>query len=143
MWKEKRPEELDYQEVRIWDSSGVFFEGRAAFRKWTSAESFWRGFRKSAKIVLISIGVMLPFGFLDPFAFLIWGSLGIGAALLILGPFLHLKYWGEAVSFFFVESECPYCHTQGRLEPYISTSFEKTFTVICKTCGQTARGTQS
>lgn len=139
MFKEKVPTDFVFQAVALVDSAGVRTSGRAAIKKWTPKESFWRGFKRAARIVAILIGACLPFAFLEPFAFMVWGSVAIGTVVLIIGPILHLKYWQETESFFYVEAECPQCHQQGKLNPYVSTSFAQSFTVLCSACGQTSR----
>src|SRR4051794_10704896 len=108
MLKEPLPHKLEYKTVLVSDSSARQYPGRAAFKQWTPREAFVRGFRRSAKIVGVLFLVPLPLAFLEPFAFMAWGSLTLGALVLVLGPYLHLKYWGEVRSFFFVEAECPY-----------------------------------
>ena len=138
MLKEPNPANLEYKSVYVLDSSLRQYPGIAAFKQWTAREAFVRGFRRSAKIVAILFVVPLPLAFLEPFAFMAWGSLALGGLVLVLGPYLHLKYWGETRSFFFVEAECPYCHTIGKLNPYVSTAFLERFTVLCSSCGQSS-----
>ncbi len=138
MLKEPLPVNLEYKAVTVWDSSLRQYPGRAAFKQWTPREAFLRGFRRSVKIIGVLFLVPLPFAFLEPFAFMVWGSLALGGLLLVLGPYLHLKYWGETCSFFFVEAECPHCHRNGELAPYLSTAFLEEFTVLCPSCGQSS-----
>jgi len=138
MLKEQIPADLEYKAVWVLDSSLREYPGQAAFKQWTPREAFFRGFRRSARIVALLFIVPLPFAFLEPFAFMVWGSLALGGLLLVLGPYLHLKYWGETRSFFFVEAECPHCHASGKLKPYVSTSFLEEFTVLCPLCGQSS-----
>jgi hypothetical protein len=138
MLKEALPENLEFKSVFVLDSSLRQFPGLAAYRQWTPREAFLRGFRRSAKIVGVLFLVPLPFAFLDPFAFLVWGTLTLGVLVLVLGPYLHLKYWGETSSFFFVEAECPHCHMNGKLTPFMSTAFLEEFTVLCPLCGQSS-----
>ncbi|MEO7162979.1 MAG: hypothetical protein ABI041_08670, partial [Bdellovibrionia bacterium] len=128
MLKETIPENVQYKSVMILDSSLRPYVGRAAFKEWTPREAFMRGFRRSAKIIAILFILPLPLAFMEPFAFMAWGSLTLGGLILVLGPYLHLKYWGESRSFFFVDGECPHCHASGRLNPYISTAFLEEFT---------------
>jgi hypothetical protein len=137
MLKEKLPDGLVFISVLVVDSSGDQQAGRAAVKRWTPKESFLRGFRKAAKIVSVLIAGCLPFAFLEPFAFMVWGSLVIGGLVLVLGPFLHLKYGSEAESFFYVEAKCPHCQVEGKLNPYVSTAFASRFTLLCPACGQT------
>lgn len=139
MIKEKLPQLLQFNNVIVKDSSNCTYPGRAAIKEWTSKEAFLRGFQISAKVTGTLLAITLPFAFLEPFAFMVFGSVAIGSILLILGPFLHMKYWAEPVSFFYVESECPYCHAQCKLTPYVNTAFTSTFTVLCPKCGQTAQ----
>jgi hypothetical protein len=138
MLPEKVPSELSFAPVSVRDSSGKEGLGRVAYKEWESKEAFWRGFKKSAKIVGILIALPLPFLFLEPFAFMVWGSAVIFGSLLFIGPYLHMKYWGEAFSFFYVEAECPYCRKSGKLNPYVSTELQEEFTVLCSACGQTS-----
>lgn len=138
MLDEKIPDQLQYKSVIVLDSSAKSYPGRVAIRSWTSGEAFWRGFKRSAKIVGVLVGIPLPFAFLEPFAFMVWGSVVIASAVLFVGPFLHMTYWEESVSFFFVESECPYCHKYDRMTPYVSTAFKEEFVILCPNCGQTA-----
>jgi hypothetical protein len=136
MLKESIPANLEYKSVLVLDSSLNQYPGRAAFKQWTAREAFVRGFRRSARTIGVLLLIPLPFAFLEPFAFMVWGSLTIGALLLIVGPYLHLKYWGETSSFFFVEAECPHCHQSVKLTPYLSTAFVEDFSVLCPACGQ-------
>lgn len=129
---------MEHENVEILSSSGEVLPGRAAFRRWTSKEAFWRGFRRSGKVVGILVLLPLPFAFLEPFAFMVWGSIAILAAFAVVGPYLHMKFWGESTSFFYVEGQCPYCQIEGRLKPYLSTHYQEKFTVLCKSCGQTS-----
>jgi hypothetical protein len=138
MLKEPIPANVEYKTVIVLDSSLRQYVGKAAFKQWTPREAFMRGFRRSAKIVGILFILPLPLAFMEPFAFMAWGTLTLGGLVLILGPYLHLKYWGETRSFFFVESECPHCHMNGKLNPYISTAFLEEFTVLCSSCGQSS-----
>lgn len=139
MFQETLPEHLSYRSVRVLDSSAIEYPGKAAIREWTLKEAFWRGFRKAAKIASILIGITLPFAFLEPFAFMVWGSVTVVSVLLFVGPFLHMKFWAESVTFFYVESECPYCHKFEKLKPYVSTAYQETFAVLCPSCGVTSR----
>jgi hypothetical protein len=138
MLKEPLPSNLEYRAVIVLDNSLREYPGRAAFKQWTPREAFIRGFRRSAKIVGVLFLLPLPLAFLEPFAFMAWGSLTLGGLVLVLGPYLHLKYWGEARSFFFVQAECPQCHCNGELAPYLSTAFLEEFTVLCPSCGQSS-----
>lgn len=139
MFKEPIPRGLSTEEVQLVDSSGVAHPGRAAFKVWTKKDSFVRGFRKAFKIVGILIGMALPFAFLEPFAFMVWGGVWIGGTLFLIGPYFHLKYAEESVSFFYVEGICPNCKKDAKLESYVSTAFTQEVTVICPECGQTCR----
>lgn len=137
MLKEKPPKRLTSVPVFILDSSLKKHKARAAVKKWTPREAFWRGFRQSAKIVGILVLLPLPFAFLEPFAFMVWGSLALLVSLIVIGPVLHLKFWSETESFFHVEGECPSCHVKTKLKPYLSKAFTPEFTAICPDCGQT------
>lgn len=139
MLPEQIPDHLSYEPVFVLDSSGKKHSGKAAIKRWDQKSAFWRGFKKSAKIVGVIILLALPFGFLEPFAFMVWGSILIGLTLLVLGPFLHMRFWAESVSFFYVEATCPYCQTKGKLNPYLSTAYTDEFTILCPHCGETMR----
>ena len=139
MLREKTPKHLTFESVFVLDSSGKKHPGLAAIKKWTSKEAFNRGFKKSAKIVGTLIAITLPFAFMEPFAFMVWGSIALGITLLFVGPFLHMTYWNEPVSFFYVETSCPYCKQKVKLTSYVSTAFADEFTALCPNCGQTSR----
>jgi hypothetical protein len=143
MWKEKLPTELSAIEVVLLDSSLREFKGIATVKRWTPRESFRRGFVLSARFIVCCILVALPFALLEPFAFLGWGSLLLLFLLLGLGPYLHLKYADESVSFFYVDGQCPVCHQFVRLTPFVSTQFSERFTVLCPACGQSATARQN
>lgn len=127
----------EFRKVQILSSSGDKYEGTAAVHIWTPTEAFWRGLRKSGRIVGIILLCILPFALMEPFAFMLWGSVSIGILVLIVGPVLHLKYWNESTSFEYVTGTCPGCRQSGKLYPYIHAAFEAQFTVLCKECGQT------
>ncbi len=127
------------RKVLILGSSGEVYPGTARVQTWTAGKRFWRGLKRSARIVGACLLVILPFAVIEPFAFLLWGSVVLGFLFLFLGPFLHLKYWCETTSFEHVESHCPSCKTSQLLRPYVSTAFEPEFTVLCPACGQTAK----
>ena len=106
-------------------------------------QAFWKGAKRSARIVGIVMGVLLPFAFMEPFLFLIWGSITFLVLVFLVGPYLHLQFATETSSFSTIHAACPHCGTEGELTPYLSTRFEKEFTVLCPTCGQTARAQRS
>lgn len=143
MFSEKIPSDLKNVPVIVLDNSGLKYPGMAAIKVWTPQEAFCRGFKKSLKIVRVLLLLPLPFVFLEPFAFMIWGSLSLAGAFFLAGPFLHVYYWSESTSFFFVDAECPYCHTVGKLQPFIGTAFNETFTVLCPECGQSSQAAQT
>lgn len=118
-------------------SSGEVGMGQALITRWSSREAFWRGFIRALKIVAILIGITLPLLFLEPFLFLIWGTVVIGMNLMFVGPYLHLKYWNERISFSLVEATCPHCQNSKTLKPYLSTEFKPNFVGLCPSCGQT------
>lgn len=138
MFDEKIPQKLERVKVMVSGSSSEEHPGWAWIKKWSPKEAFWRGFRKAAKIVAVLIGLILPLAFLEPFAFMVWGSIVILGSILFLGPILHLKYWEEAISFFYVEAKCSYCHEKAKLTPFLTTSFKNEFKVLCPECGQTS-----
>ena len=138
MLKETIPNNLEFKSVTLFDSSRRPFPGRVAFKIWTSAESFKRGFKRSLKIVSILFVLPLPFALLEPFAFIVWGSITLAFIVFVLGPYFHLKYWNEKQTFFYVQAECPSCHQTGQLMPYLSTALAQEFTVLCSGCGQTS-----
>lgn len=106
----------------------------------TRGAAFWHGGKRAAKIIGIVMLALLPFGFLEPFLFLVWGSVALVILIGFVGPYLHLTYASETRSFTGVRGECPSCRsTKEPLKPYLSTRFEAEFTVICPACGQTAR----
>ncbi len=105
----------------------------------SSDQSFWTGGKRAAKWVGIAILAALPFGLLEPFLFMLWGSLLFFVLLFIVGPYLHVRFADERVSFISVRSHCPHCQSEKPLEPYISSKFGREFKVICPDCGQTTR----
>ena len=115
------------------------FPARIAIQRWTGKERLKRGFKRSFKILFPILIGLFPFGFLEPFLFMIWGSIAVGLILFLAGPLLFSKYFSEKSSFEYVEGECPYCHAQEKLQPYLETALEEQFTVICSKCGQTAQ----
>ena len=138
MLKEKLPSSLESKPVTVFDSARNPYPGQAGVKVWTPQEAFKKGFLKAAKVVGILIILPLPLGFLDPFAFMVWGTIVFLSLILFVGPYLHLHYWKESASFFYVQGTCPYCHQEVKLEPYVDTAFRSTFTVICPACGQTS-----
>lgn len=125
--------------VKVYGPAGEDYPGVAIVERRSEMEAFRRGGRKSLKIIGIIFGASLPFAFLDPFFFLLWGSILASVLLVIVGPYLHYRFADEVESFREVKAECPSCHATKKLEPYVSSKFEREFTVICATCGQTAR----
>lgn len=129
--------------VQILNSAREPSPGTATIITRSSKEAFWAGGKRSAKLVAILVVAMLPFGFMEPFLFMIWGSIALVVLIFGLGPFLHLIFWGERTSFTEVQGSCPYCKDPGPLKPYLDTRFEKEVTVLCGQCGQTSRVQQS
>jgi hypothetical protein len=125
--------------VTLMNSDGSSKSGMARVIITPSKKAFWKGAVRAARLLGIVMLVALPFGFLEPFLFMIWGSGLFILLVFIIGPILHLHFASETHSFTCVEAECPYCQSGGGLKPYLSTRFEDEFTVICSSCGQTTR----
>jgi len=139
LWKEPLPKDLERIPARVFGDSP---EPHAAFmsvRHWPRGERMRRGFRLSFKILFPIMLALIPLGVLEPFAFMIWGSIAYGIILFIAGPMLFAKYYGEEYSFFAVETPCPRCQAPGPLRPYVSTRLEPEVTVLCGACGQTSK----
>lgn len=135
---EKIPKGLVVEEVRILSPSReTWTPGKAAVKRWTPFESFARGFRKAAKLAFILLVLPLPLAFVEPFLFMIWGSV-LGLLLIaVVGPVLHFLYSAESESFFYVDGACAHCAKEGRLTPFVSTSYKSEgFVVLCAACGQ-------
>ncbi|MGE0615841.1 MAG: hypothetical protein AB7P04_09380 [Bacteriovoracia bacterium] len=127
-------------DVNVFDSSMNGTPGVATVQEWNSTQAFVRGFKRSARIVIMIFVIMLPLAVIEPFLFMIWGSAISALLIFIVGPFLHMKYWSERATFLHVESSCPYCKVEGRLTPFLSTAFVREgFTALCPACGQTVR----
>src|SRR4051812_11922472 len=109
MLRERLPAGTETRDVELRGHGLTTVPGRAVIRRWTRPERVRRGFRLSARLLLPIMGLLLPLGFLEPFLFLIWGSVVYAAILLIAGPLLFAKYSAEEVSFFHVEAACPHC----------------------------------
>jgi hypothetical protein len=137
MIKEAIPEGLQFREVQLLGSGEESVRGRAAVKAWTHKERTLRGFRISAKMLSPIVLFMLPFAFLEPFLFMIWGSIAMAIVFLVAGPVLFGKYRAEEVSFFYVDGPCPHCHKGGRLSPFLHTEYREEFKVLCPDCGQT------
>jgi len=106
----------------------------------SSREAFLYGGRKSLTITGLALLALLPFGLLEPFLFLIWGSVAIAILVLLVGPFLHLKYWKDRITFDYADAECPHCKKNVRLGPFVSNRLQKRIILLCRECGQTCVG---
>ena len=137
--EEKIPDQLAFVSVQLIDTSGNKFDGQAATREWSSKEAFFRGLKRSSKRIGIILLAMIPLAFIEPFIFMSAGGTIMGLLVFVLGPYLHLRYWAEGISFFFVDSRCPYCPFTGKLTPYLSKAFTERFVVLCPGCGETTR----
>jgi Zn ribbon nucleic-acid-binding protein len=129
--------------VTVLDQYGQHFPGSAEVVLLSQKSAFNKGAKRAAKLIGAGILGILPFGFLEPFLFMFWGTAVVLILVIGVGPYLHLKFASELRSFTSVHSKCPYCQSQEPLQPYLSTSFEQEFTVICPSCGQTARVIQT
>jgi hypothetical protein len=125
--------------VTILDRQGNEFSGIADITIWNTKQAFWVGAKKSLRIIVTIGAIALPFAFLEPFLFLVWGSVLVMFLVLFLGPFLHMYFASEKISFNEILGECPYCNYHGPLKPYLSTRLESEFTVLCSSCGETVR----
>ncbi len=139
LWKEPPPTHLERIHARVFGDSPEPRDSTMSVRHWQPSERVRRGFRLSFKILFPLMLALLPFGVLEPFAFMIWGSIAYGIILFIAGPMLFAKYYGEEYSFFAVESPCPRCQAPGPLRPYVSTRLEPEVTALCGACGQTCK----
>lgn len=128
--------------VEIRSASGEAFPATARVETRSGRQAFFRAGKRSLRWVGGVALLCLPFAFLEPFLFMIWGSVVFGVLFLLVGPFLHLMLSDEKASFTFVEGKCPHCAWSGKLKPYLSTRFEAEFTVLCPECGQTSRAAQ-
>ena len=125
--------------VEVQDQFGRSFPGTAETLRRTPREAFFWAGRRSFKLVGFGLLAMLPFGFIEPFMFMVWGSLAIVLLFLVVGPFLHIHLAGETRSFTEIRAACPLCQSPGPLKPYLSTRFAEKFTVLCPACGQTSQ----
>lgn len=125
--------------VKLVDQFGGESSAVAQVVSRTQSQAFWAGAKKSGKIVGIAGLAALPFAFLEPFLFLGWGTLFFLFLAVVLGPYLHMKFAAELQSVQHVSGECPHCHVEGRLSPFVSTRWSREFTVLCSGCGQTTR----
>jgi hypothetical protein len=125
--------------VTILDRQGQAFSGLAEITILNAKQAFWAGAKKSLKVIGVIGGVALPFAFLEPFLFLVWGSALAMFLVLFLGPYLHMYFASEKISFKEVVGSCLYCHDKGPLKPYLSTRFQTEFTVLCSECGESVR----
>ena len=134
---EKLPPGLVFEEVMLLSAGrDRNYSGRAAVKRWTAREAFFRGMKKASKIAFVLLVVPLPLAFIEPFLFLIWGGVLGFLLITVVGPLLHFIYAREGASFFFVEGRCPRCETEGRLKPFVSTAYSDPFVVLCEACGQ-------
>ena len=124
--------------VMVISPSGAEIPGTAEVEIIAPQQAFWKGARRSGKLIALGALIVLPFGFLEPFLFMLWGSGVFLILLLIIGPYLHLRFASETASFAFVKAACPHCQSLEPLKPYLSTRFVSSFTVICSSCGQTS-----
>lgn len=127
------------QSVEILDQSGATTPGIAYLIVRSRRVAFWKGAKRAAKIIGTIFLVALPFGFLEPFFFMVWGTALLAFLVLIAGPYLHLKFADETHSFKSVQGRCPHCKSDAALQPYLSTRLHAEFTVLCPSCGQTSR----
>ncbi len=134
----KEPQPLPVA-VKILASCGSAKAATAHVVTLSRQQAFWKGGKRSAKLVGIAMLVLFPFGFLEPFLFMVWGSAAFMVLIVIVGPLLHLSFSNETRSFKRVDATCPNCAVETALKPYLSTRFEEEFTVLCPACGQTAR----
>jgi hypothetical protein len=125
--------------VTVLAPSGEELPGWAEVSELSEKQAFWRGGRRSAKLIGVIMLAVLPFGVMEPFLFMIWGSIVFLALVLFVGPFMHLIFASETRSFAHVEAACPHCRAAGPLKPYVSTRFSEDFTALCPACGQTTR----
>ncbi len=125
--------------ISIRDQYGNVRFGTAEVTSLSGRDAFWNGGRRAAKWIGSILLVALPFGFLEPFLFMIWGSLLLLFLFVVVGPFLHLKFSDERQSFTFVSVPCPYCESNQPLTPYLSSRFDRQFTALCPSCGQTVQ----
>jgi hypothetical protein len=130
--------------VKVTNQFGQETPGTATVILHSKSDAFWKGGKRSAKLIGIIMLALLPFGFLEPFFFMVWGSATFLLLVLLIGPYLHILFASETKSFVEVHAECLHCHAaQKALQPYVSTRFEVEFTVICPSCGQTSRVSQT
>jgi len=126
--------------VEVSDQFGQRTTGLARVMTHTPRAAFWIGAKKSARLVGILFLAMLPFGFLEPFLFLIWGTIATLFLVLVAGPVLHMHYSNETSTFTRVDAQCltstPPCSGKS-LHPFLSKRFDREFKVLCPTCGQT------
>ena len=93
--------------VTILDRQGCEYSGSVEITILNTRQAFWTGAKKSFRIIVILGIAALPFAFLEPFLFLIWGS-ALGMFLvLFLGPYLHLYFASEKISFKNILGELP------------------------------------
>ncbi|HTL11940.1 MAG TPA: hypothetical protein VL588_05610 [Bdellovibrionota bacterium] len=108
----------------------------AVVRRWTAAQAFGRGGKIGLRTLGIAALLVLPLAMIEPFFFLVWGSVVFGILFLIVGPYLHLKYWGERASLVGVKGRCPECGEADQLQPFVRTEWSPPMTVLCSACGQ-------
>lgn len=125
--------------VRIFADPERFVDGTAWVNDWSKGERIRRGVAVSARKILPIMALPLPLALLEPFLFLIWGSVFYALLVTLAGPFLFAKYWAEESSFTRVDAPCPHCSGSGPLVPYVHTEYAPEFTVLCRECGQTSR----
>jgi len=129
-------------EVYLYGKNPTPEKGIVTYKHWSKKERFFRGFKLSSKISLLLILVVLPFAIMEPFLFMIWGSIVFFVIIGLLGPLMHLLFFSEEVTFFSVKAKCPYCNNPSELGPYLNRKFLKEFTVLCSSCGEVVRATQ-
>jgi len=128
--------------VTVMNQYGESTPGTAQVTVLSTQQAFWKGAKRSAKLIGIVAMILLCFAFLEPFLFMVWGSVALVFLVLFLGPYLHLRFASETKSFEFVKAKCPHCASKEPLKPYLSTRFDSEFKVICPSCGQTSEVVQ-
>ncbi|MCC7440523.1 MAG: hypothetical protein IT285_02755 [Bdellovibrionales bacterium] len=123
--------------ARFRGDSGRVREGEAIVRNWTAAEAFWRGGKKGLSLIGVVALIALPFAMVEPFLFMIWGSLLFGALFLLVGPLIHATYFGERRSLVGILGNCPECGRRDTLQPFLKTAWAHSMNVICASCGCT------
>ena len=134
---------MKYNSKTVWifDGSRNYIPAQARVKEYSKKEAFFRGAKRSAKICGGAALLTIPLGVIEPFLYMIWGSVTIGTLVFLLGPLLHLKFSGETLALESIDTPCPKCKAPGPLKPFLTDALSKTFKLHCKSCGDTHSAT--